>query len=374
MKKQRENEAVWLKDYGRWQIKVQVDGVRKTFSSSKTGRKGKLEAEAKADEWLENTFVGEKTRVDVLLEQWFAEMKESTSQSNWKQQQSYIKNWFRPLLGSKRIGDVRVTDLQRVIDTIYRKANNGNGASYKTLKNIRAALSSFLKYCRYIGATNLTCEFVKLPRGAKPSMKTIATPEDLRILFTSDKSTFNGKPISDPYINAYRFQVVTGLRPSELIGLEKRDIKSGKMTISRGINQYNEETYGKNANARRTQILPSVALNIIADQEKMLRQLGIISKYVFPAMDGDHIETVKYCEAWKRYCAENHLSGAHTPYELRHTFVSVVDEMPTLLKKQIVGHSQSMDTEGIYGHRKQGDMERAALYIDEAFNAIIKAN
>ena len=34
------------------------------------------------------------------------------------------------------------------------------------------------------------------------------------------------------------------------------------------------------------------------------------------------------------------------PYELRHTYVSVNDEMPTGLKKQVVGHSRSMDTEG----------------------------
>lgn len=61
-----------------------------------------------------------------------------------------------------------------------------------------------------------------------------------------------------------------------------------------------------------------------------------------------------------------------TPYELRHTFVSINDEMPSGLKKMVVGHSQSMDTEGIYGHRKQGDMEKAASYVDRAFGDILK--
>jgi len=45
--------------------------------------------------------------------------------------------------------------------------------------------------------------------------------------------------------------------------------------------------------------------------------------------------------------------------------------MPTGLKKQVVGHSRSMDTEGIYGHKKAGDMRRAAEYSDAAFAKIL---
>ena len=36
----RTNTAVWLDKYGRWQIKVQKDGQRRTFTSSKPGRTG----------------------------------------------------------------------------------------------------------------------------------------------------------------------------------------------------------------------------------------------------------------------------------------------------------------------------------------------
>ena len=49
---ERKNEAVWLEKYGRWQIKVQVEGERRTFTSKVPGRKGKIEAEKKADAWL----------------------------------------------------------------------------------------------------------------------------------------------------------------------------------------------------------------------------------------------------------------------------------------------------------------------------------
>ncbi len=45
----RTNTAAWLPNQQRWQIKVQKDGVRKTFTSSKPGRTGQREANAKAD-------------------------------------------------------------------------------------------------------------------------------------------------------------------------------------------------------------------------------------------------------------------------------------------------------------------------------------
>ena len=44
----RTNTAQWMEKYNRWQIKVQKDGVRKTFYSSKPGRTGQREANAKA--------------------------------------------------------------------------------------------------------------------------------------------------------------------------------------------------------------------------------------------------------------------------------------------------------------------------------------
>lgn len=62
---------------------------------------------------------------------------------------------------------------------------------------------------------------------------------------------------------------------------------------------------------------------------------------------------------------------AATPYEMRHTFVSVNKDMPEGLKKMVIGHSKDMDTEGTYGHEMQGDMERAAEYIDAAFDRLL---
>ena len=49
----RTNTVVWLPNQNRWQIKVQKDGVRRTFTSTKPGRTGQREANRKADVWLD---------------------------------------------------------------------------------------------------------------------------------------------------------------------------------------------------------------------------------------------------------------------------------------------------------------------------------
>ena len=49
MAKNRTNTAEWLEEQRRWQIKVQRDGVRRTFTSSVPGRAGQREANQKAD-------------------------------------------------------------------------------------------------------------------------------------------------------------------------------------------------------------------------------------------------------------------------------------------------------------------------------------
>ena len=126
-------------------------------------------------------------------------------------------------------------------------------------------------------------------------------------------------------------------------------------------------THGKNDNARRTFMLSKRAQKILSDQEELLKQEGVISSFLFPEQNGQHTNQQNMRRAWSRFKKHNGIVAA-TPYEMRHTFVSVNKDMPEGLKKMVIGHSKDMDTEGTYGHEMQGDMERAAEYIDAAFD------
>lgn len=103
---ERKNEAAWIESRNRWQINVQADGVRKTFISSKPGKKGKIEAERKADEWLETQIIGGNTRCNVLLDLFLAQKKQTTSHTNSSQIEYHIRCFIRPVIGLKRIDRV----------------------------------------------------------------------------------------------------------------------------------------------------------------------------------------------------------------------------------------------------------------------------
>lgn len=66
---QRTNTATWLPNQQRWQINVQKNGVRRSFTSSKPGRTGQREANAKADAWLDDGISNTRMLVEAAYPQ-----------------------------------------------------------------------------------------------------------------------------------------------------------------------------------------------------------------------------------------------------------------------------------------------------------------
>lgn len=73
-----------------------------------------------------------------------------------------------------------------------------------------------------------------------------------------------------------------------------------------------------------------------------------------------------YWKRWQAYCKANGIDRISV-YELRHTFVSVVKTLPEGEIKELVGHSQNMDTFGQYSHALTGDAENTAQAVNAAF-------
>ena len=363
----RKNEAKWVEGRQRWQINVQLDGKRHTFISSTPGAKGKVEAERKADAWMKEPTSTEKAKVSVLLEQYKAHLEATKSKGHARQYSGFIRLYISPIIGPKRINKLTVGDLQDIIDLTYAKRK----LSDKTLRDVRACILNWLKWCRQHGKTKLHPESLTIPAGARKPEKRVVEPGGISTLFSSEMTTWRGKQVVDWYIHAYRFAVLTGVRPGELCGIEDRaDVKGDKVTIRRAVNVHGEITQGKNNNARRTFQLTAQAKAEVAAQRSQLRRAGIISPYLFPNAEGGRIIEHTLYHSWVRYCKANDIPPVSL-YELRHTYISINKEMPEGLKKMVVGHSKDMDTEGVYGHQMTGDMELAAKYSESAFAALI---
>ena len=61
-----------------------------------------------------------------------------------------------------------------------------------------------------------------------------------------------------------------------------------------------------------------------------------------------------------------------SPYEMRHTFVSIAKNLSEGQIKPLIGHSRNMDTFGTYGHEINGELQQTAQEIDHLFAEILR--
>ena len=179
-----------------------------------------------------------------------------------------------------------------------------------------------------------------------------------------DRTMYYRKVVQDDMIHAYRLAVLTGLRPGELRGLRWQDVKRDRLELHQSTNCYSEITDGKNQNARRCVELSDLAR---MELEAQRRESGKVTRgtLVFD------IPTAKQFEQHlARYCKYNNIPVC-TPYELRHTFVSIAKVLPAGLVKSLVGHSEDMDTFGVYGHELNGDAQQQANALNSIFSRLL---
>lgn len=366
----RTNTAVWLEQYHRWQINVQKDGKRKTFSCSTPGRAGQRICNAKADAWLDDIVSGTK-RVSFLWPKYMEDLKTRSGYSHYNRYDSYWRLYINPAIGHMRVSALDDARLQLVIDYAHKHPSKKKPLSKKYLENIRGALTNFVTYARRMKATAYRPENIVIPKNATRSNKKPMQPDDLKILFASDQTKYRKRVQTEQFIYAWRFAVVCGLRPGEVIGLTHRDIDGNICTIHGSINKFAERTSGKNENALRSFVIPPLGLKILADQATYMSLLNIRSKYIFPDAYGEAPSQQVYWKHWNSYRKYNGISET-TPYEMRHTFFSVCKKLPPELVKQMGGHGKDMDTFGVYGHALSGEAELTASLVDQSFQQYIK--
>lgn len=359
----RTNTAKWIESVGRWQINVQKNGVRKTFTSAKAGRTGQREANKKADLWLEENIGTDRIRVKAAWAK-MLEQKKLISEEEYSKMESFGRVHLLPKLGEKTVGALTEQDMQSIIDYAYRHPqgrNAGETLSRKTLQNYANYCKQFAKFCRKSRWSTLELDELTIPTAARYKGKTVLTVENLQKLLTVDKTEYRGKLRRDEYINYYRFQVLTGMRPGEMRGLRWEDVQGNVCNLHQAINKRGERTHGKNENAMRSVVLSQYAAAVLEDQRQYTGNLD----YIFP-MTSMHT----YYGRWQKYQQVNGMQPLSL-YEMRHTFVSIAKELPEGDLKQLVGHSRSMDTYGQYSHYLEGDNERTAEKLQTVFSGLM---
>jgi integrase len=360
----RVNEAIWIEKRQRWQINVRHDGERKTFTSSIPGKKGKIEAERKADKWLESKKIESNIRFDKLYAEFLESIKPPiTGTANYKKHEQMGRNYLSPRVQHKRVKEIKIQDWQNCIDDAAK-----NGLAFKTCKNVRASITAFYRYAKKRGIEMRQPEDLTIPNSAPVGEKKILQPNEIKTLFLKDTIKLYNKDVPCFFIHAWRFIMLNGFRRGEVCGLKKEDIKDDILTIRRSINEQNEETKGKNRNARRSIALSIYSLIILEDQERMLKLKGIISPWVFPDEYGNRLDPRHLYRKWNTYKKQHGLSS--NLHEMRHTMISVTKaDLPESLLNRVVGHSKTI---GTYRHDVDGELNRAANIIDNVFDKILE--
>lgn len=366
MAKARRAEAVWIESRSRWQINVQRDGKRRTFTSSIPGRKGKHEAEGKADDWLE-AGQPDDLRFDRAWDMYLTHLQRTTGTANYTDNESIGRTWLLPELGTRRLSKLRMSSIQSILDDAAEA-----GRAARTCKNIKDKFFGFLAYAQDQKWTidDMKSKKVKIPSKAPQGKKTVVQPDQIRTVFTTSTETCRGKDRECFYIHAFRFFIIGGMRSGELCGIKRSDFTGNALIINRSFNRFGELRQGKTENALRTIPLTSYARQVIIDQEAMLQRHHINSPWLFCDPSGEPLKIKNLYRKWKFYSTQHGIDTSI--HELRHTFVSMTqNSLPEPLLKRIVGHSAKMDTDGVYGHEMDGDLETTVTIMEGLLDRLI---
>lgn len=332
-------EPKFIESLNCWRIRVQRDGVRKSFYSSKDSmRAAKAECRRKAAEWLESASDDTDIRLGEAWKQFLEDYALSHKPTSTNQIESRGKAHFKPLF-MRRLNSITKAEWQKVINDAYK-----NGAQSKaTLKGIGTTIRTFCKWAAAQGFINDhdVPLYFNIPAGATLQEKKILQPEQFKLLFEAD-------PDEWPYIFHFRFLAVTGLRRGELCALQReRDFDGLQIHITESISHEGLITSGKTPEANRTILLAPLALEQIREHWQRVPE----SVYVFSSPEGKRTQPKTLMNHWHKFRKAHGIDL--TLHELRHTFISYsrlktgidIEEL-----KKLYGHSEKMNTDNVYVH------------------------
>lgn len=153
--------------------------------------------------------------VEAYLEKWLSNGARSRLRENtYQQYKGLIDRYVIPALGNHRLCDVRPLDVQAFYSSLSEK-----GLSARTVRFTHAVLSSAFKQAvQWRMLTANPCAVVELPRKATKEMLSLSPTEAMRFLAAAK---------SDRWSALFIVALITGLRPSEYLGLKWSDVDLG---------------------------------------------------------------------------------------------------------------------------------------------------
>ena len=318
-------------------------------------------------------------KFETFAEEWFEEYAKLNLRSTTYERMKQLTHRIYPAIGHLRIDKISPRQLQGFVNSLTKEGANektGKPLAPKTIRHNLSFISDVYSYAVKVGVvSDNPCAKVTIPKG-EVKEKQIYSQEELELLLSklTDEPT---KYRAFFYLISY-----TGLRRSEMLGLEWKDVdfehnvisvrRTSNYTAGRGI--YTDTTKTKRSQ-RALKISPFI-MNILKqlkdEQDEEALRLG--SKWVetdrlFTKWNGEPMNNQTPYGWLKEFCEKNELPfyGIHS---FRHFAASALISagLDVTTVSGALGHSNSTTTLNVYSHQFDTAQARVSEAMDSAFD------
>ena len=309
--------------------------------------------------------------VDEALDLWLAKKEKEVAYKTYEGYQSPCKR-IRSAFGNDRIGDVTPDQIQAFINGIAAK-----GYKRTTVQrplDILRMLYDFLITTPGSGIRINPCNGVRMPSGLHQESRDLAPREAVEIVL---------KNVSHPFGLYPFFVMYTGLRDGEALAITDKDIRDGKIYVSRSVSwQPNQPVLKepKTENGVREVVLLSPLAAVLPK----------FKGYLFSSDKGKTpLTKTEFRRRWDGYCRDVGLAipevqvhkskgtnnrvyrkttwhNTIVPYQLRHEFATFLfdAELDPKDAAYLMGHSDEETTRKWYTHIQNARKESTALKLE----------
>lgn len=272
------------------------------------------------------------------------------------------------------MGNITLTQLRSEHLQKHYTARLNNGLSARTVRYHHAVIHRAIQTAVKWGLVSRNvADGVDLPRARQNEMQTWSEADISRFLEVAKGS---------PYYALFFTALYTGMRRSELLGLQWRDIDFifSQVYVSRSLHHLKDGSYiftePKSARSRRTIALSPSAILTLEEQKKKQTlersMLGITLKdddLVFSDFEGKPLRPNTVTRAWTILAAKAGVKVIRL-HDARHTHASLMLKQgihPKVVQERL-GHASIQMTLDTYSHVAPGLQQAAADSFDNLLN------
>ena len=358
------------KDYTFWEARATIGRdpgtgkqIQRSFSG-KTQKEVREKMQAAIAELNNGTYLEPlKMTVGEWLDIWVAEYLGNAKPHTRKSYEGVIKNHIKPAIGAIKLTSLTRVQVQKMINGLRstKQTSMGDKVNPKTAKNVHGVLHSALSQAILCGYLNTNpADRTVLPKRAKT---------EIQVLDNEQLPAFLKAIEGHPFQYLYQVDLFTGMRQSELLGLQWSDIdfENKVVTVRRQLQYLGSAKGGymyatpKN-NKPRIIALPDKAVEALKRQRVMQNTARLAAgplwnnpnDLVFTNEIGEHLKHDLIYRHLKRI-----FSAMGTPdlrfHDLRHSYAVLSLQSGCDIKtvQENLGHYAAAFTLDTYAHVTQ---------------------